>query len=193
MGHNLGGANVNVNMTLLVGDRGPASQSQTVRPFPRFNAVWHESSAWGNSAYHSMNLKAEKCYSGGMNFLMNYTWSKFLDDVEAATELGGETGNGYTHIALRHLDKPLSGNGVRHRFIGSVVYELPFGKGRPVSIQNGALNALVGDWGLGLIGEFRSGVPFGVIECMNRATPSHMRSDRISWARCPASLTGATT
>lgn len=176
VGHNLGGANVNINMIPLVGGRGPERQAQAARPFPQFNAVWHESPPWGNSAYHSMNVKAEKRYSGGMNFLLNYTLSKFIDDVEAATELGGEAGNGYTHIALRHLDKAISGNDVRHRFIGSFVYELPFGRDRPIPIQSGALDALAGGWGIGLISEFRSGVPFGAIENTNRMnTFSHVQ------------------
>lgn len=169
VGHNLGGANVNLNMIPLVNGRGPETQSQQARPFPQFNAVWHESPAWGNSAYHSMNLKMEKRYSGGLNFLVNYTWSKFLDDVEAATELGGEIGNGYTHTSLRHLDKSLSGNDVRHRFISSIVYELPFGTGRPMAIENAVLDAVAGGWGIGLISEFRSGVPFGVVENTNRS------------------------
>ncbi len=180
VGHNLGGANVNINMIPLVNGRGPDKQAQTLRPFPQFNHVWHESPAWGNSAYHSLNVKAEKRYSGGMNFLMNYTWSKFIDDVEAATELGGEVGNGYSHISLRHLDKALSGNDVRHRFIGSMVYELPFGKGRPIAFQSGALDALAGGWGIGLIAEFRNGVPFGVIENTNRSnTFAHVQRPNI--------------
>lgn len=124
---------------------------------------------------------AEKRYSGGMNFLLNYTFSKFIDDVEAATELGGAQGNGYTHISLRHLDKALSGNDVRHRFIGSFVYELPFGKDRPIAIDSAGLNALVGGWGIGLISEFRSGVPFGVVEKTNRMnTFSHAQRPNLT-------------
>ncbi|MCP5119060.1 MAG: TonB-dependent receptor, partial [bacterium] len=174
VGHTLGGANVNLNMIPLVNGRGPASQSQSARPFPQFSSVWHESPPWGNSSYHAMNVKLEKRYSGGLNFLINYTYSKFLDDVEAATELGGEQGNGYTHLELRNLDKSFSGNDVRNRFIGSMVYELPFGQGRKFNIQNSVLNAVAGDWGIGLIAEFRDGVPFGVVENTNRSnTFSH--------------------
>ncbi|MDA2931075.1 TonB-dependent receptor [Acidobacteria bacterium AH-259-O06] len=167
--HKLGGANVNLNMIPLVNGRGPAKQDQKLRPFPQFNNVFLESPPWGNSSYHSVNFKLEKRYSQGLNFLMNYTWSKFLDDVESATELGGEQGNGYTHISLRHLDKAVSGNDVRHRFIGSGVYELPFGRGRRWDIDNSVLNAIAGDWGLGVIAELRTGVPFGVIEKTNRS------------------------
>ena len=166
-GHNLGGPNVNINMIPLVGGRGPEAQDQTLRPYPQFANVLHESPPWGNSSYHSMNLKLEKRYSGGLNFLMNYTWSKFLDDVEAANEIGGEQGSGYTHIALRNLDKSFSGNDVRNRFIASVVYELPWGRGRKFEIQNRVANALAGGWGMGLIAEFRDGVPYGPVENTN--------------------------
>ena len=169
VGHNLGGQNVNINQIPLVNGRGPAQQRQVDRPFPQFASVFHESPAWGNSAYHSMNLKLEKRYSGGLNFLVNYTFSKFIDDAEAFTELAGAQGNGYQHIELRHLDKSLAGNDIRNRLISSMVYELPFGRGRKWNIDSGAMNALVGGWGIGIIAEFRNGIPYGVIENTNRS------------------------
>jgi hypothetical protein len=101
---------------------------------------------WGNSTYHSMNLKAEKRYSGGLNFLMNFTWAKFLDDVEGGNELAGSEGSGYTHIELRKLDKSYSGSDIRLRYVGSTVYELPFGKDRHWNIQNPVLHAVAGGW-----------------------------------------------
>ena len=167
--HNLGGQNVNINQIPLVNGRGPTQQRQVDRPFPQFANVFHESPAWGNSAYHSVNLKLEKRYSGGLNFLVNYTFSKFLDDAEAFTELAGAQGNGYQHIELRHLDKSLAGNDIRNRLISSMVYELPFGKGRKWNIDSGALNALAGGWGIGIIAEFRNGIPYGVVENTNRS------------------------
>jgi hypothetical protein len=106
----------------------------------------------------------EKRYSDGLNFLGNYSWSKYIDNIEAAAEIGGAQGNGYTRIALRRLDKALSGSDTLHRFIGSAVYELPFGPGRRHEIRNPALDAILGGWGLGSIVEFRNGVPCGVVE-----------------------------
>ncbi len=166
--HKLSGPNANINMIPLVDGRGPERQDQTLRPFPQFNSVLLRNPPWGNSSYHSMNLKLEKRYSAGLNFLMNYTWSKFLDDVQAAAELGGEQGNGITHIELRHLNKSLAGNDIRHRFVGSSVYELPWGTGRRWPIANPVLNGIAGDWGLGIITELRTGSPYGVLEQTNR-------------------------
>ena len=147
--------------------RGPATQSQTARPFPHFNNVTQLLPPWGNSTYHALNLKMEKRYSNGLNFLANYTWSKFLDDIEANNEIAGGEGNGYTHIELRGLDKSYSGNDLRHRFIASSLYELPIGKGKALNIENPVGNAIVGGWSIGVIAEMRSGAPWGATELTN--------------------------
>ncbi|HYI94526.1 MAG TPA: TonB-dependent receptor [Bryobacteraceae bacterium] len=167
LGHKLGGPNVNINQIPLVNGRGPAAQSQTARPFPQYNNVMLVSPPWGNSTYHALNVKLEKRYSAGLNFLVNYTWSKFLDDVEGNGELAGSEGNGYTHIERRAYDKSYSGNDIRHRVIGSTVYELPVGKNRRMDISNPILNAVIGGWSLGFVAELRSGAPWGAIEQTN--------------------------
>ena len=148
MGHRLGGANVNWNVTPLVNGQGPARQSQQDRRFPTFNNVSQRSADWGNSAYHSGNLKIEKRYSGGFNMLMNYTWAKYLDDVEGGSELSEFQGNRNTHPELRHLDRGYSGSDIRHRLALSAVYDVPFGKGRQIPISNPVLQAIAGGWGL---------------------------------------------
>ncbi len=169
VGHRLGGANTNWNQIPLVNGRGPDKQSQQLRPFPTFNGVVQRSVDWGNSVYHSGNLKLEKRYSGGFNLLMNYTWSKYLDDVEAGSELSEFVGNREQHKELRHLDRGYSGSDIRHRVALSSVYELPFGKGRKFDISGGLLDAIAGGWGIGVISEFRTGSPFVIIENTNRS------------------------
>ncbi|MCC6536171.1 MAG: hypothetical protein IT162_01390, partial [Bryobacterales bacterium] len=167
LGRKLGGAAVNINFIPLVNGRGPAAQSQTARIFPQFNAVNRLTPNWGSSTYHAMNLKVERRYSNGFNLLANYTWAKFLDNIEGGSEFAGGEGNGYTHPELRALDRSYSGNDVRHRFIASSVYELPLGKGRRIDIANPVLNAVAGGWSVGTIAEFFTGAPWGVIEQTN--------------------------
>ncbi len=165
--HRLGGPNFDWNQIPLVDGHGPAKQAQTLRLFPQFSGVQQVSPDWGNSTYHSGNFKIEKRYSGGLNMLLNYTWAKYLDDVEGNSELAGLNGNGYTHFQLRNLDKSYSGSDVRHRLAASAVYELPFGKGRKFDISNGFLDTLVGGWGVGIITEFRTGSPYAILENTN--------------------------
>ena len=189
IGHRLGGANTNWNQTPLVNGLGPSRQSQQARLFPTFNNISQRSADWGNSAYHSGNLKIEKRYSGGFNMLMNYTWAKYLDDVEAGSELSEFQGNREQHKELRHLDRGYSGSDIRHRLALSSVYELPFGKGRKFNISGGLLNAVAGGWGVGLITEFRTGSPFVVIENTNRSN-AYAASQRPNILGDPVQLPG---
>ena len=167
LGRKLGGAAVNINVIPLVNGRGPATQTQTARLFPQFNAVNRLTPNWGSSTYHAMNLKVERRYANGFNLLANYTWAKFLDNIEGGSEFAGGEGNGYTHPELRSLDRSYSGNDIRHRFIGSSVYELPIGKGKPVDPGHPVWNGIVGGWSIGTIAEFFSGAPWGAIEQTN--------------------------
>src|SRR5690606_20372178 len=120
-----------------------------------------------NSMYHAGNLRLEKRYSAGLNMLFNYTYAKYLDDIEGNSELAGLQGSGYQHHELRHLDRSYSGSDIRHRFAGSLVYELPFGEGRGFAFDNGVLDAFLGGGGVGVITELRTGSPYAVIENTN--------------------------
>lgn len=181
LAHRVGGPTVNIN-EIRPELRG-AQQNQLLRPFPQYSSISWLAPNWGNSSYHALNLKVEKRFSGGLNFLSNYTWSKFLDDVEANSEAGGAPGAGQQTYYARALDKSLSGNDVRHRFNVSGVYELPFGRGRRLEPGNAVLDAVAGGWSLGAIVELRAGLPYGVTEASNRlnafsaAQRSHLTGD----------------
>jgi hypothetical protein len=168
VGHKLSGGNANINMIPLVNGRGPAAQSQAARRFPQFGNLTSISPSWGNSTYHALNVKIEKRFSRGLNILGNYTWAKFIDDVEGSSELGGGNGNGYQHIDARGLDKAMSGADLRHRLAYSSLYEIPLGKGRRWDPGNPVLDHIVGGWTLGGILEARTGAPYGVTESTNR-------------------------
>jgi hypothetical protein len=154
-----------------------------------------KSPPWGNSTYHSLNLKVEKRYSNGLNFLANYTWSKFIDDVQGNADLNTNTGAGYTHVELRRLDKAISDNDIPHRFVASAVYELPVGRNKKWNISNAALEAIAGGWGFGIITELRHGAPWGVVEQTNHSNtfsqaqrPTLLRDPTIGGDRSTAAM-----
>jgi hypothetical protein len=74
---------------------------------------------------------------------------------------------GYTHPERRRADWSISNADVPLRLVSSVVYELPFGKGRRRQFSSGLADAFFGGWGIGAIVEFRNGTPYGVIEQTN--------------------------
>ena len=144
----------------FVDDAGVTPQS--LRPFPQFSNVVMMSPTVGSSAYHGVNFKLEKRYSSGLQFNMNYTFARALDDVESRDELGGEAGRvPFANQYDRRLAWGLTGNHIKHRYITSVVWDIPWGKGRAHSFSNAALNQIAGGWTVGTIIEARTGPPFG--------------------------------
>jgi hypothetical protein len=122
----------------------------------------------GNSNYHALNIGVEKRYSQGLQFKANYTFAKAIDDLDSRNELAAYPGvNAFTNYYDQRSNRGLSGNNIRHRFIGSAVYELPFGQGRRFGISSGLLNALAGGWSAGVIAELRTGTPLSPIELTN--------------------------
>jgi hypothetical protein len=98
-----------------------SGNAQLVRPFPQFSNVTWINPSIGNSTYHAIFVRAEKRMSHNLSFLAHYTFSKFLDDVEAANEFGA-TGS-YMDAYNRRLDKGRSGSDVPHRLVFEALYE----------------------------------------------------------------------
>jgi hypothetical protein len=168
MGHKINSDAYQFDVVPLVNGQGPAKQLQSLRLFPQFSGVSRRFVSWGNSSYNALNVKVEKHYARGLNFLMNYTWSKFLDDTASHYELGAYGGGvAITHPELRALDRSYSGSDIPQRFVVSGVYDLPFGSGRHWTVPNKIMNQIVGGWGTGVITELRSGMVYGVKEQTN--------------------------
>ena len=116
-----------------------------------------------NTVYHGLQTKLEKRYSKGVTYILSYAWSHVIGDARGVTGSGDAPGSN-----LRFVLDPLDwrrerGNGaqdMRHRFIGSFVYELPFGRGKRFGGGwNSGLNAVLGDWSVGSIISLTSGTP----------------------------------
>ena len=142
-------------------DQGVSQQS--LRPYPQFSNVVMISPTFGASEYHGVNFKIEKRYSNGLQFNANYTFAKAMDDVEGRNELGGEDGNvPFANQYDRTIAWSLGGSHIKHRFITSAVYDLPWGRGRANTFSNPVVNQILGGWTLGTIIEARTGPPFSV-------------------------------
>ncbi|MGH9633048.1 MAG: TonB-dependent receptor domain-containing protein, partial [Bryobacteraceae bacterium] len=136
---------------------------QVLRPFPQFSDVRMISPTVGASEYHGVNFRLEKRYSNGLQFNMNYTFSRAMDNVEGRSELGGESGNvPFTNQYDRSIAWALGGSHIQNRVIGSVVWDIPWGRGRTYTIGNSVLNQILGGWTLGTIIEVRNGPPFSL-------------------------------
>ena len=118
-------------------------------PFPQFaaNGVTEQQNGAGSSYYESLNARLEKRFSGGLSLITNFVWSSLIDRVA------------YLNAYDTTLEKRASADSRPLRFVTSVNYHLPIGKGRLLDLGSGWKNALLGGWVLNGIFTMQSGAP----------------------------------
>lgn len=112
----------------------------------------------GNSNYHALQTRIEKRFSQGLSFLTSYVWSKTLSDSRGGADAGGTAPNAVQDYKNLRAEKSLADEHSPHRFVSSINYELPVGRGRP--LLNGMprpLNLVLGGWSVGGIVTLVSG------------------------------------
>ncbi len=151
-----------VNLNQIPWERALAGfTKQSDRLFPNVGNQVVMDSAVGNNFYNALNLRAEKRLSYGLNLLLNYTWSKNLENGSggnSAMQQNGGTTNPLDSWNLRK-EKSYSAMDLPHVFVTSAGYELPFGKGKRFASRNAVARALVGGWQLNGIFTRQSGFP----------------------------------
>jgi hypothetical protein len=138
----------------LAGIGDPETEPQR-RPFPGLASI-DLRAPWAHSNYHSLQAKVDKRFSRGLGFLVSYTWGHALDN--AGEPFGQDTGVG-TPWDLDN-DYASSSFDIRHRFVSSVLWELPFGERRRWMDRGGLVNTLFGGWQVNAIVTAQTGLPF---------------------------------
>jgi len=133
-------------------------RGELLKPYPHFTSVNAAVSGWGNSNYHSLQSRLERRYSRGLDFTLSYTWSKTIDDAADGNWAGGALTQ--RNAYCRACDRSLTSYDQAHRFVGSVNWELPVGRGRPFGGGwNKWTNAVFGQWQMNTIMTLSSGLP----------------------------------
>jgi len=135
---------------------------------PNYNAVILFGDV-GQTHYNSMQIKAEtKTPKYGLYALLAYTYSKTYDNG-LSDGLGSELSAPYFPLPnWQKLDWSLSQINLDQSFTGSIIYDLPFGRGRQFgSDMNPAANAVLGNWQVTLIERISSGFPVPLIDSSN--------------------------
>jgi hypothetical protein len=120
----------------------------------------------GRARYDSLQIKGEtKSTRHGIYALLGYTWSRTFDSG-MPDGLGTNPGAIYYPLpGSAKLDWGLSQLNLNDSFTASILYDLPFGKGKHFgSDWSGATNAVLGNWQLDLIQRATSGFPLFVVD-----------------------------
>jgi hypothetical protein len=146
-------------LTQSLSSTNPAENFYLRRPYPNFNIGAFVVQNMLQSNYNALTVKVDKRFARGYSFLSTYTWSKAIDQGSEVFALGS-TFNIIANNQNINLDRGLSTFDVPHRLVMSGIYELPFGKGKPLLNDSGWLDRLVGGFRLSAIFQVQSGLPF---------------------------------
>ena len=128
----------------------------------------------GMSYYNAAQVSLRHPMSHGVQFDVNYTFSKSIDmgsDAERTSEFSSPSGTGIAAATSEilntwkpDLNRAVSDFDTRHIITVDTVAALPFGRGKALlGKSNRLVNAVVGGWQLSGIFRTTSGLPFSVI------------------------------
>lgn len=129
------------------------------RPYPAFGQVDWRGMA-NNSSYNGLSLALKRNFTNGLLFSVNYMWSHEIDD--------GSDGSGdgdslvAQNVACKACERASGAFDARHVVNSNVVYELPFGAGKPYLNHPGVLRGIFGGWEATSIVSAHTGFPINV-------------------------------
>jgi hypothetical protein len=132
-------------------------------PVPTYGPITWVDPA-GNDHYNGLSARLEHRFAAGLYFLNSFTWGSAIGDSEQALEYyaGYVEANPQNIHNLAQEAGPSSFN-AKFNNVTSIVYDLPFGKGRKYgSNMNAVIDGVLGGWELNTINTAHTGTPLNV-------------------------------
>jgi hypothetical protein len=146
---------------------------------PQFSSLW----AWrtsGNSSYNALNITLRHALSKGVQFDVNYTYSKSIDVGSNAervnlfsygpqtTQAGSAGTGGFTSQVINSWQpnalRAVSDFDTTHQINSNWVIDLPFGRGKTFGSGMGRIaDAIFGGWSVTGLFHWSSGLPFSIL------------------------------
>ena len=139
-------------------------------PAPEFGNIQYLAGVV-NSNYNSLSAKLTRRMSAGLTFLTGYTFSKSIDDGSGIRVLGSDQLKPQDGTCVS-CERGLSIFDTRHRFVTSVLYDWPVGKGRKY-LTHGLASTLLGGWESSSIFTVSSGFPLNVSTGKDQSNTGH--------------------
>jgi hypothetical protein len=144
------------------------SRERLLLPYPHYQGVSIRNPRYGNYNSHQLQINVKRRMTNGLLVHWAFTGGKKISDgvavpvdfgpVEQTNENGFQDGG----VASRQLNKALDPADVSRRSVLSLLYELPFGRGKRFNPENVVLNKIVGGWQVNVINTLQNGIPLTV-------------------------------
>jgi hypothetical protein len=139
---------------------------QALTLFPQYKGVSDEFGSVGNTDYDAVQLTIQQRLAYGLTFMLNYTYSKTIDDVGTFRSgfaiPAGLVAGSTKAWAMDRIDRSRGTIDVPQLLTFTSVYDLPFGKGHWGG-GNRVVSGVVGGWSLSDIFTYVSGNPLSIV------------------------------
>ena len=103
-----------------------------LKPFAQFGGIGDAYGNVANTNYHGLQISLMQRPHNGLNFMMNYTWSKAIDDgggFRSGYDIPAQySGDGKFH-KIDSIERGVSTSNQPQHIVLTGVYDLPFGRG----------------------------------------------------------------
>jgi hypothetical protein len=135
---------------------GTPAEINARRPVPWMSGVFRYSTSTGSTYYNSLQVKAERRFSNGLQSMLSYTWSRSIGNTSGWFNAEEGSGGGCQNFWDLSTCRGVSGFDVPHFMAWYTVYELPFGRGQRW-LAKGPASWVLGNWRLNWVLSARSG------------------------------------
>ena len=149
----------------------------TRAPYPEYAGIQYLR-AEGIANYNGLGMKLSQRFGSNLTTLFSYTWSKALDDGSAIRGVANDFAP--EDMRCRSCEYGLASFNMPHRFVTSILYNLPFGKGQKFLNHGGIVNQVVGGWQVSTITTLQSGLPIDTTSWDSAGTSFSPNSNRIN-------------
>jgi hypothetical protein len=150
----------------LVGAAVQITRASVVSPFFGFGNLNKYLDPVASSIRHAAYVQLQRRFSQGLQFTVNYTYGKSIDDASDASPdvrvltTGTTLGQVY-YGATRQSDRSVSIFDIKHNLTSTFVWDLPFGKrGTFFSNAPKVVDGIIGGWSMSGVVRFQGGQPF---------------------------------
>ena len=150
----------------------PKNTRRPLYPYQPLITTVATSASRARSEYNSIQASVRQRLMHGLEFLASYTYAKGYTNNRGYYGSAGAAAEGAYWQNTYNPDAEWGPafHDIRHNFIFSANYELPWGKGKKWGSEwSGLTNAVLGGWKLGAIFQARTGVPVTIIDGANRS------------------------
>ncbi|HVW76151.1 MAG TPA: TonB-dependent receptor [Alloacidobacterium sp.] len=142
--------------------------AQALRPWPQYGDVDNPINPIGSVSYNGLQSSLQKRFSQGLTFLLSYTFSKTIGNVDSNSgpSAGAENAIYAGSFAQDYYnpkgERSVTSSDIPHVVSLTYTYELPFGPRKKFLNHGGIVGTAVGGWSVSGIHHYQSGRPIHI-------------------------------